>query len=45
MSPGNQGVFQPLKEVTFREILTFYNSRKWGHFSGVLSLFHSFGWP
>ena len=29
MSPGNQGVFQLLKEVTFRRILEFYNSRKW----------------
>ncbi len=35
MSPGNQGVFQLLKEVTFRRILTFYSSEKWGHF-GVL---------
>jgi len=35
MSPENQGVFQLLKEVTFRRILAFYNSRKWGHF-GVI---------
>ncbi len=26
MSPGNQGVFQPLKEVTFRRILAFCSS-------------------
>ncbi len=26
MSPANQGVFQLLKEVTFRGILTFYSS-------------------
>jgi hypothetical protein len=26
MSPGNRGVFQLLKEVTFRSILAFYNS-------------------
>ncbi len=26
MSPGNQGVFQLLKEVTFRRILTFCSS-------------------
>jgi len=37
MSPENQGVFQLLKEVTFRRILTFYNSRKWCHFWGGLS--------
>jgi len=30
MSPGNQGVFQLLKEVTFRRILVFYDERKWG---------------
>jgi len=28
MSPENQGVFQLLKDVTFRGILAFYNSRK-----------------
>jgi len=32
MSPGNQGVFQLLKEVTFRRILVFYGPRKWDHF-------------
>jgi hypothetical protein len=26
MSPENQGVFQLIKEVTFRRILAFYNS-------------------
>ena len=31
MSPGNQGVFQLLKEVAFRGILAFYDSRKWGY--------------
>jgi len=31
MSPGNQGVFQLLKEVIFRIILAFCSSRKWGH--------------
>jgi len=31
MSPENLGVFQLLKEVTFRKPLTFYCSRKWGH--------------
>ena len=31
MSPENYGVFQLLKEVTFRRILAFYSSRKWGH--------------
>ncbi len=35
MSPENQGVFQLLKDGTFRRILTFYNSRKWGHFWGA----------
>jgi len=34
MSPGNQGVFQLLKEVIFRRILVFYNALKWGHFGG-----------
>ena len=29
LSPENQGVFQLLKEVIFRRILAFYNSRKW----------------
>ncbi len=28
MSPGNQGVFQLLEEVTFRGILTFCSSRR-----------------
>jgi hypothetical protein len=35
MSPENQGVFQLLNEVTYRGILAFYNSRKWGHFGGI----------
>ena len=42
MSPGNQGVFQLLKEMAFRRILVFYNSRKWSHFGGAMSLFWSF---
>jgi len=37
MSPGNQGVFKLLKEVTFRGIVGFYNSRNWGHFVVVRS--------
>ncbi len=45
MSPGNQGVFQLLKEVSFRRILAFYNSRKWGHFRGALFEAQcAFGW-
>ncbi len=32
MSPEYQGVFQLLKEVTFRRILAFYCSRKWDYF-------------
>ncbi len=35
MSPENQGVFQFLKKVTFRRVLAFFNSRKWGHFAGM----------
>ncbi len=35
MSPENCGVFQFLKEVTFRRILTFCSSREWGHFGGI----------
>ena len=35
MSPENRGVFQLLKEVTFRRILAFYSSQKWGHFGGI----------
>jgi hypothetical protein len=31
MSLGNQGIFQLLKEVSFRGILAFYNYRKWDH--------------
>ena len=42
MSPENQGVFQLLKDGTFRRILAFYNHRKWSHFSGDLLLFYSF---
>ena len=42
LNPGNCGVFRLLKEVAFRIILAFYNSRKWGRFRGDLSLFHSF---
>ncbi len=37
MSPENQGVFQPLKEVTFRRNLAFYGSRKWGGFGGIFA--------
>jgi hypothetical protein len=36
MSPGNQGVFQLLKEVTFRRILASCSLRKWGYFWGAL---------
>ncbi len=36
MSLENQGVFQVLKEVIFRRILAFYNSRKWGYFGASL---------
>ncbi len=32
MSLENRGVFQLLKEVIFRRILTFCNLRKWDHF-------------
>ena len=35
MSPENQGVFQLLKEVTFRRILAFYISRKWDHYTSL----------
>jgi len=35
ISPENQDVFQLLKEITFRKILAFYSSRKWGHFGGI----------
>ncbi len=38
MAPENQAVFQLLKEVTFRRILAFYNSRKWGHLGVMLGL-------
>jgi hypothetical protein len=41
MSPGNQGVFQLLKEVTFRRILVFYSERKWVYFS-CASVFSGF---
>jgi len=41
MSLENQGVFQFLKDVTFRGILAFYSSREWGHFGDDLSLFCS----
>ena len=36
MSPGNQGVFQLLKEVTFRRNLMFYNALKWGCLGSAL---------
>jgi hypothetical protein len=35
MSPENCGVFQLLKEVTFRRILTFCSSQKWGCFTNL----------
>ena len=38
MSLENQDVFQLLKEVTFRRILVFYTSRKWGHLCISVSL-------
>ena len=34
-APKNQGVFQLLKEVTFRIILVFCNSQKWSYFGGI----------
>jgi len=36
MSPENPGVLQLLKEMTFRRILEFYNSGKWGHFGASM---------
>ena len=44
MSPGNFGVFQLLKEVTFRRILVFCSSRKWGHLESALGLLMSCDW-
>ena len=35
MSPENQSVFQLLKEVAFRRIMVFYNTRKWWYFGGI----------
>ena len=35
MSLENCGVFQRMKEVTFRGILVFYNARKWGYLGGA----------
>ena len=35
MSPGNQGVLQLMKEVTFRGILISCNSRNWGRLGGI----------
>ena len=35
MSLGDRRVSQLLKEVAFRRILAFYNSRKWDHFVGL----------
>jgi hypothetical protein len=35
MSLGNWGVFKLVKGVTFRGILAFYNSLKWGYFFHV----------
>ncbi len=32
MSPGNKGVFQLMKKVAFRGILTFHDPRKWDNF-------------
>jgi len=37
MSPGNQGVFQLLKEVTFRGILAFYSSKNGGILGDIFS--------
>ena len=31
----NRSVFQLMKKVTFRRILTFCSSRKWGCFGGI----------
>ena len=39
MSPGNQGVFQFMKEVTFTRILSFYNSGKCDYFRALRSKF------
>ena len=36
MSLGNQGVFQLLKEVTFRRILAFLTAQENGDISGFL---------
>jgi len=36
MSPGNQGVFQLLKEVTFRRILAFFTANEDGAILEVL---------
>ena len=44
MSLENQGFFQLLKEVTFRRILVFYNSRKWGRFRGICTWSDASGW-
>jgi hypothetical protein len=38
-SPENCGVFPLLKEVTFRRILSFYNSGKCDHFMALRSRF------
>jgi len=35
MSPGNQGVFMLLKDVTFWGILAFFYARKWAYFGGI----------
>jgi hypothetical protein len=35
MSPGNQGVFQLVGRITFRRILVFYSTGKWGFFGGI----------
>ena len=37
MSPENCGVFQLLKEVTFRGILAFYSSKNGGILGGIFS--------
>jgi len=42
MSLENCGVFQLLKEVTFRRNLELYDARKWIHFHGALSPSYSF---
>jgi hypothetical protein len=44
MSPGSEGVFQLLKEVTFGRILAFYDALKWGHLSIISAWFSAHMW-